>query len=285
MKIAILGGKTILDVIFLNCLSEEFKECSVECYGDSGEISFGSKVLNIKNIVSINPENHDIIINFSKNYFNLHEKFKASSALYFNYFENSGENCVLLPDFACIPMIYFLDIFKESLDNLNVLNIKCVAEFGKEALKRFHKEIQDSHFNIIRDNDGKNPLAFSFNCDCLEGKSLFENLDCEQNITSYLQDWYDMNSYVKAIAGPVNKASVLILDFELKKEIELEALKKRLESAGFIVSFNSLSSIMVENDDQIHVPKIRKNGKKYSVTLIYDALFIFVNWLIGKMNH
>lgn len=278
MKIAILGGSTLLDVIFLNILSQDHQDLDLDCYGEIEQISFGQKILKVKRLDLLDSSKHDIIINFSKNYINYHETIKKNTKIYWNCFENH-ENSYLLPDFACIPIHYFLTTMK-NITQLDIVNLKCIGELGKDFLNKFHREIQETQLNIINESN-INPLAFSYNIDCLENQ---EQLQCELNIFNYIKDNFKLEISINAVVSPVNKSSVLILNFQLNEELELEDISKVLEKNGFVQSSFANSSVLIENDDQIYFAKLKKTKDRYSITLVYDVLYVYSNWLISQLK-
>lgn len=284
MYIAILGGKTLIDVVFLNQLAELYPDINLCCYGDSGKISFGKRTLNIEDIKKFVPNNFDIIINFSNDFLDLLNTIKLSESIYINLSEGEillngvlpKSKLIKIPCYSLNPLMHFLNIIKNDLVKLNIVSNHSIAEFGKDVMKKFHRDIQDSAYNVIYE-ENKEVLSYNVLFNMLDDDiNEFGQSKSEQILISELSRIINLENIdfsLTSLLLPVNKASSIIINFELNNEISLEMLKKMIQKVGLTYSYTPISSILTENDDQIYAIRLRKNKNSYSVILVYDSLF------------
>lgn len=295
MKIAIIGGKSLLDTVFLSNLSEEFPNLDVSCFLDSGEVSFGSRRLVVKDINELKVNNFNIIINLSKNYEYMLEGIKSyneqsnSKIRYFNLHGGSLsineitkklEDIILLPAFGVEPICRLLSLL-EGITSLNIFMNQPIAELGKEAMNQFYKEIKESGFRIVQQGEtNKDPLAFNISFDYIEDESVgaFQDSIEENLVKKQISTFFEeIPILINQARVPVNKGASVLLNFELKSNISEDTLKNKFEKAGFLYGKYGVSTIITENDSAIYITKLKKIGKKYSIILLFDSIQRFTS--------
>lgn len=291
MKVAILGGKALLDVVFLASLSDEYPDLDIECYGDSGHVSYGARVLVVQNIDILQVSSFDIIINFStsfRNYVSLVRNYNMSAdkkVKFFNLFEgklllpdvySGNEDFLLIPDYGVDVVWRFLKLF-QLIKDVDIVMHQPVAELGKESMHQFHKEIKESSLRVIQGGgNNSDPLAFNISYAYPEDQNVG---DCshavqEQVVKDQLSSVFKSGviRFVNQARVPVNKGASVVLSFSSDLEISLKEFLSMIENAGLLYSKYGFSTILVENDSAIYVTKLKKIGASYSVVLVFDSL-------------
>ncbi|WP_342262111.1 hypothetical protein [Alphaproteobacteria bacterium endosymbiont of Tiliacea citrago] len=303
MKIAIIGGKTLLDTVFLNRLSDEIANIDLECYGESGEISFKTKRIAIQDIKKINIEKFEIIINLSnENSFLLdltkthNAKAESKKTIYINNIEGTltinglkieekEEQIIKLPNFSLEPIAKLLSITE--INNLTLTINKPIAELGKEAMNQFYYEIKESQFRVIQHNGKKHSEALAFNISFPYPTKTEEENETNQESEEEIEIKKQLNKLTKTktilniCRVPVNKGSSIITTFETTKEISKQNIINKLESLGLIYAPRSFSTILTENDNVIYFTKIKKTEKTFSIIFMFDSIQIYITNLLN----
>lgn len=305
MKIAILGGKSLLDIVFLNLLSEDVPDLDIECFFDSGEVSFGSRRLVVQPIEKLDVTKFGMIINFSTLYPEVLQKVKAynqsseNKIKYFNTIEGklsfsdmteSLESLILIPNFCIEPIVKALNVFSSfsNIVSLNLVLAKPIAELGKDEMHRFHKEVKESHLRVVQHGEqSKEALAFnvSFSYPEDQNPNEFQESFEEAYDRAQLKEFFsELPMSITELRVPVNKGASVILNLTLSHKTDINRLKKMFEEAGFIYGRYGFSSILVENDPQIYFTKLKSlDGKSFTVVLLFDSIQRYIINIIELM--
>lgn len=303
MKVAIIGGKSLLDTVFLNNLSQRFPNLDISCFFDSGEVSFGSRRLVVEDINYLTINNFKIIINLSKNYEYILEGVKnyndksKSKIKYFNLHDGDLsineitkeiKDIILLPSFGVEPICRLLSLL-EGIISLNIFMNQPIAELGKEGMNQFYKEIKESGFKIVQKGEtNKDPLAFNISFEDTEDENIntFQDSKEESVVKKQISSFFkEIPIFLNQARVPVNKGASVLLNFELKSNISEETLKNKFEKAGFLYVKYGLSTIITENDSSIYITKLKKIGKKYSIILLFDSIQRFTLNLMELLSN
>lgn len=305
MKVALVGGKSLLDIVFLSCLATEMSNIDLHCFSDSGEVSFGSRVLKVKPIELLDVSKFDAVLNFSDEYpfvlrliqeYNELAKNKVKyfntdfGKLSFSYIDEDLSDLILLPAFGVEPICRALQVL-EVVESINIVMNQPIAELGKVAMHRFHREIKESGFRIVKHGDDQEAaLAFNISFPCLE-------MNCESNVVGFydsaeeklvkeqIKTLFNVSSImVNQARVPVNKGASVVLGVKLGNKLSESSIKKKFQEAGFLYSRYALSTLLVENDSEIYVTNLKMDGKYCSMILAFDSIQRYVSNCIGLLS-